>query len=80
MTVKDLATSAGKPINDIFDAISFVDQHKVYYHDTVMENPQIVYETVRKIGAKVRVVNPPSKRKQEEEKEDEDEEVDAVKR
>ena len=72
MTVKELAASAGRPINDVLDALFFVDQHNAYYVDSIFEDPKILCETVRKLGAKLIIIAPPNQRNSDEKEEDHD--------
>ncbi|XP_014218516.1 translation initiation factor IF-2, mitochondrial [Copidosoma floridanum] len=72
MTVKDLAASAGRPIDDILDALFFVDNETAYDGDSIFEDPQMVYETVKKLGAKYKVISPPSKSNKDDDKENRD--------
>lgn len=55
MTVSELAMSAGRDIHDVIDAISFSDS-RYYSKDTVIEDPNVLYNTVRKFGAKFKVI------------------------
>ncbi|XP_014226566.1 translation initiation factor IF-2, mitochondrial [Trichogramma pretiosum] len=76
MTVKELATSAGRPLDDILDALHITNKNFPFKRDTILEDPSIIHETVKKLGAKVRVVTRPSDKKEEAK----DEDLDAVKR
>ncbi|KAG5346639.1 IF2M factor, partial [Acromyrmex charruanus] len=57
MTVSELAASAGRDINDVMDAISFSDSSKCYNRNTIVEDPNILYNAVRKLGAKFKVIS-----------------------
>ncbi|KAJ8670249.1 hypothetical protein QAD02_001508 [Eretmocerus hayati] len=66
MTVKDLATSAGRPMRDIKEALSLVDPEIDVEADSIFEDPAMLNETVRKLGAKARTINPPTLKTNEE--------------
>lgn len=74
MTVKELAESAGRPVNKILDALSFVDNQTVYDADSIFNDLPVIHETVRKLGAKIRIIARPSLKET-----DDDEDCDAVK-
>ncbi|EGI69934.1 PREDICTED: translation initiation factor IF-2, mitochondrial [Acromyrmex echinatior] len=57
MTVSELAASAGRDINDVMDAISFSDSSRRYNRNTIVEDPNILYNAVRKLGAKFKVIS-----------------------
>lgn len=59
MTVLELATSAERSINDVMDAISRSDSDGHYNKNTVIENSNVLYNTVRKLGAKFKVISRP---------------------
>jgi len=59
MTVSELAISAGRDINDVIDAISLSDPLERYNKDTIIENPKVLYNAVRKLGAKFKVIPRP---------------------
>ncbi|XP_018403977.1 PREDICTED: translation initiation factor IF-2, mitochondrial isoform X2 [Cyphomyrmex costatus] len=59
MTVLELAISAGRDINDVKDAISFSDLSGRYDKDTIVEDSNILYNAVRKLGAKFKVIPRP---------------------
>lgn len=59
MTVSELATSIGRDINDIIEAISLIDSFGRYNKNTILEDPNVLYNTVRKLGAKFKVISRP---------------------
>jgi len=59
MTVSELAISAGRDINDVIDAISLSDPLERYNKNTIIENPKVLYNAVRKLGAKFKVIPRP---------------------
>ncbi|XP_011702464.1 PREDICTED: translation initiation factor IF-2, mitochondrial-like, partial [Wasmannia auropunctata] len=59
MTVSELATSAERDINDVVDAISLCDLVTRYNKNTVVEDPHVLYNAVRKLGAKFKVIPRP---------------------
>lgn len=67
MTVKQLAQSAGRPVDDVLEALFFVDNQNIYEASSIFEDSPILHETVRKLGAKFKVISAPSKVKDEEE-------------
>ncbi|XP_072743834.1 mitochondrial translation initiation factor 2 [Anoplolepis gracilipes] len=75
MTVSELATSAKRDIDDIFEAISMSDLVRHYNKNTVIENQNVLYSAVRKLGAKFRVISKPDSKVEKDIKD-----YDAVKR
>ena len=63
MTVSELAASTGRDINDVMDAISLSDSFKRYNRNTIIEDPNILYNAVRKLGAKFKVISNNKKEK-----------------
>lgn len=63
MTVRELALSANRSIDDVLEALYFVDKAGDYDENSIFEDPPALYETVRKLGAKPKVVHPPSEKK-----------------
>jgi len=63
MTVSELAASTGRDINDVMDAISLSDSFKRYNRNTIIEDPNILYNAVRKLGAKFKVISNSKKEK-----------------
>lgn len=59
MTVSELATSAGRNIDDVMDAIFVCDSSGHYNKNTVVEDPNVLYNAVRKLGAKFKVIPRP---------------------
>ncbi|XP_018305806.1 mitochondrial translation initiation factor 2 isoform X2 [Mycetomoellerius zeteki] len=59
MTVLELAASTGRDINDVMHAISLSDSFGHYNKNTIVEDPNILYNTVRKLGAKFKVISRP---------------------
>lgn len=64
MTVSELATSAGRNINDVIEAISLCDSFGHYKKNTVVEDPNILYNAVRKLGAKFKVIPSPDSKEE----------------
>lgn len=75
ITVSELATSAKRDINDIFEAIFMSDPVRRYNKDTVIEDQNVLYSAVRKLGAKFRVIPKPDNKVEKDIKD-----YDAVKR
>ncbi|KMQ95956.1 translation initiation factor if- mitochondrial [Lasius niger] len=59
MTVSELATSAKRDIDDIFEAIFMSDSVRRYNENTVIEDQNVLYSVIRKLGAKFRVISKP---------------------
>ncbi|XP_018360625.1 PREDICTED: translation initiation factor IF-2, mitochondrial isoform X2 [Trachymyrmex cornetzi] len=59
MTVSELAASSGRDISDVMDAISLSDSFRRYNKNTIVEDPNILYNAVRKLGAKFKVISRP---------------------
>lgn len=59
MTVSELAMSTGRDIDDVMDAISLCDSFGRYNKNTVVEDLNILYNAVRKLGAKFKVIPKP---------------------
>ncbi|KAM0728749.1 Translation initiation factor IF-2, mitochondrial [Formica fusca] len=59
MTVSELARSAKRDIDDIFEAIFMSDSVRRYNKDTVIEDQNVLHAAVRKLGAKFRVISKP---------------------
>lgn len=59
MTVLELATSAKRDIDDIFEAIFMSDSVRRYNENTVIEDQNVLYSVIRKLGAKFRVISKP---------------------
>ncbi|XP_018351369.1 PREDICTED: translation initiation factor IF-2, mitochondrial isoform X2 [Trachymyrmex septentrionalis] len=57
MTVSELAASAGRDINNVMDAISLFDSFKRYDRNTIIEDPNILYNVVRTLGAKFKMIS-----------------------
>lgn len=75
MTVSELAESAKKDINDIFEAILMSDSVRNYNKNTVIEDQNVLYSAVRKLGAKFRIISKPDNKVEKDKKDD-----DAVRR
>lgn len=75
MTVSELAESAKKDIDDIFEAIFISDSIRDYNENTAIEDQNVLYSAVRKLGAKFRVISKPDNKVEKDRKND-----DAVKR
>ncbi|XP_063221675.1 translation initiation factor IF-2, mitochondrial [Bacillus rossius redtenbacheri] len=76
MTVQQLAEALHKNIDHVFEAMVFVDNSSDYSEPySVIDNPQVIKEIVRKSGMKFRFTVPPELQKTEEVKN-----KDAVKR
>lgn len=72
MTVSELAVSAKRDVDDIFEALSFIDPHGDYGENSVIENPNVVHDVVRKLGAKFRIVTRPDSKEEKETRNDHD--------
>ena len=64
MTVSELAASAKRDINDVMDAISLSDSFKRYNRNTIIEDPNILYNAVRKLGAKFKLISKSDNKKE----------------
>lgn len=64
MTVLELATSTQRNIYDIFEALSLSDPLKQYDKNTVI-NQNILYDVVRKLGSKFKVIPRPDSKEKE---------------
>ncbi|XP_076665944.1 mitochondrial translation initiation factor 2 isoform X2 [Andrena cerasifolii] len=56
MTVKDLAASAQRDIDDVLDVLYIVDKGAMYEQNNVLQDFTVINETVKKLGAKVKTV------------------------
>ncbi|XP_011630963.1 translation initiation factor IF-2, mitochondrial isoform X2 [Pogonomyrmex barbatus] len=70
MTVSELAISAGRDINDVLDAFCLSDPLQRYNQNTIIEDPNILHDVVRKLGAKFRVVSLPDSKVENNTKDD----------
>ncbi|TGZ53879.1 mitochondrial translation initiation factor 2 isoform X1 [Temnothorax longispinosus] len=59
MTVSELATSTERNIDDVMEAISLTDSVGHYNKNTVVEDPNVLYKAVRKLGLKFKVIPSP---------------------
>lgn len=59
MTVSELATSAERNIDDVMDAIFLCDSFGHYNKNTIVEDSNVLYNAVRKLGAKFKVIPRP---------------------
>ncbi|XP_058799881.1 translation initiation factor IF-2, mitochondrial [Phymastichus coffea] len=59
MTVKELAAVSRRSIDDILDALFFIDQSTIHDSNSIFEDPSILYETVKKLGLKLKVISNP---------------------
>lgn len=58
MTVKDLSNTSGRTVSDVLQAISYSD-NKRYTKDTIIEDRNILFNVVKKLGAKYKIVPKP---------------------
>lgn len=56
MTVKELAASAQRDVDDVLDALYIVDKGATYEQNHVLQDFTVINETVKKLGAKVKTV------------------------
>ncbi|XP_011251164.2 translation initiation factor IF-2, mitochondrial isoform X1 [Camponotus floridanus] len=70
MTVSELAESAEKNIDDILEAIFMSDSVRNYNKNTVIEDQNVLYSAVRKLGAKFRVISKPDNKVEKDKKDD----------
>ncbi|XP_029176075.1 translation initiation factor IF-2, mitochondrial [Nylanderia fulva] len=75
MTVSELAISANRDIDDIFEAIFMSDPVRSYNENTAIEDKNVLYSVVRKLGAKFRIISKPDNKAEKDTKD-----YDAVKR
>lgn len=59
MTVRELAEASERTINDVLQAISYSDSSH-YDKNTVIENKNVIFESVKKLGAKYKLVPRPN--------------------
>ncbi|XP_015588202.1 translation initiation factor IF-2, mitochondrial isoform X2 [Cephus cinctus] len=78
MTVSDIANVMQRDIADVFEALSLSDQFFHYKKNKPIENSAVIQETVKKLGAKFKIVSHPTRK--DDKKQQEDMDVDAVKR
>ena len=60
MTVEELAKSSGHSVKNVLKALSLLDNEVNYKSNSIFEDPSMLYNTVRKLGLKFKVVKPPS--------------------
>lgn len=72
MTVRELAASSGRSVDDILDALFFVDNQNIYRANSIFEDPTTLHETVKKLGAKLKIISNPKEKKMEEDGNDRD--------
>ncbi|KAK0083657.1 hypothetical protein PV326_006625 [Microctonus aethiopoides] len=58
MTVQELSDSCGRSVNEVLQAISYTDNSK-YTKNTTIENRNVLYDAVKKLGAKYKVIPRP---------------------
>lgn len=58
MTVQELSDSCGRSVSEVLTAISYTDSSK-YTKYTVIENRNVLYDAVKKLGAKYKVIPRP---------------------
>ena len=59
MTVKDLAVSAQRDIDDVLDALYFVNKGATYEQNNVLQDLTMINQAVKKLGAKTKTVARP---------------------
>ncbi|XP_011301783.1 translation initiation factor IF-2, mitochondrial [Fopius arisanus] len=74
MTVKDMAEVSNRSVKDVLKAISYIDTSP-YDSQTVIEDPQVIFHAVKRLGGRYKLVSPPGS---EEIKDDKS--IDAVRR
>ncbi|XP_012540296.1 translation initiation factor IF-2, mitochondrial isoform X2 [Monomorium pharaonis] len=62
MTVLELATSAGRDLNDVINAVSMSDSLVRYNKNTIIEDMNVLHNAVRKLGAKFKVISRPDQK------------------
>ena len=65
MTVQELAVAAGRDVNQVLEAISYSDPGH-YSTNSIIHNRLVLSEAVRRLGAKFKVINKPTKEVEEE--------------
>ncbi|XP_014468945.1 PREDICTED: translation initiation factor IF-2, mitochondrial [Dinoponera quadriceps] len=63
MTVSELANSTKRDVDDVIEAISLSDAFKRYSDDTVIEDKNVLQNTVRKLGVKFKIISRPGDEK-----------------
>ncbi|KAF7991516.1 hypothetical protein HCN44_008887 [Aphidius gifuensis] len=63
MTVRELSESLDRPINDVLQAISYSDSYNKYDKNTIIENKNIIFDAVKRLGAKYKLVSKPDENK-----------------
>ncbi|KAK0182011.1 hypothetical protein PV327_000185 [Microctonus hyperodae] len=58
MTVQELSNSCGRSVSDVLTAISYSDNSR-YTKNTAIENRNVLYDAVKKLGAKYKIVPRP---------------------
>jgi len=74
MTVSELVISTKRNIDNVMEAISLVDSVKNYNENSIIDDERILYNVVRVLGAKFKVIPKP------ESKVEKDKDCDVVKR
>ncbi|XP_008553600.1 translation initiation factor IF-2, mitochondrial [Microplitis demolitor] len=64
MTVKELSESSGRSVNDVLEAISYFDTNR-YNKNTVIEDKNIIFGSVAKLGAKYKIIASPHEKNEE---------------
>ncbi|XP_011868838.1 PREDICTED: translation initiation factor IF-2, mitochondrial isoform X2 [Vollenhovia emeryi] len=60
ITVSELAESAGRSIDDVMSAIQLTDlSQRRYRKETPLEDSNVLYNVVRKLGAKIKLISRP---------------------
>nr|XP_033194985.1 translation initiation factor IF-2, mitochondrial [Bombus vancouverensis nearcticus] len=57
MTVKELANSAKRDINDILDVLHIVSGKNIYNRNSILSGGQLISSIIKKLGAKSRIIS-----------------------
>lgn len=66
MTVSELAESSNRSIDDIREAISLFGSAKHYNKNTVLEDEKVLYNVIRVLGAKYKLIPRPDSTEEKE--------------
>lgn len=57
MTVKELAKSAKRNINDILDVLYIVSDKDIYNRNSILSDGQLISSIIKKLGAKSKIIS-----------------------
>lgn len=57
MTVKELANSAKRDINDILDVLYIVSGKNIYNKNSILSGGQLISSIIKKLGAKSKIIS-----------------------